>query len=166
MRSVIQRVSEASVSVEGAVVGRIGRGLLALVGVHKADTADDAEWMARKIAELRIFPDTEGKMNLSVADVAGGVLVVSQFTLLGELSKGRRPNFMDAAAPDLARALVESVVERLRAYPLKVETGSFGALMRVALVNDGPVTIILESPSARGACARSASARSDRGTEP
>lgn len=145
MRAVLQRVSQASVTVDGAITGQIGHGLLALVGVAAGDTADDARQLAKKTAELRIFSDAEGRFNLSVQDVAGSVLVVSQFTLLADARKGRRPSFVAAAPPDLARPLVDHVVELLRAQGLTVATGRFGAHMEVALVNDGPVTILLDT---------------------
>jgi D-tyrosyl-tRNA(Tyr) deacylase len=141
MRAVVQRVSEASVSVEGQVVGRIGAGLLVLLGVAPGDGDAQVEWLAKKLAELRIFPDEAGKMNRSVRDVGGGVLVISQFTLYGDASKGRRPSFIGAAHPDLARPLYERLADKLGA-----ERGVFGADMKVALVNDGPVTLILDTP--------------------
>jgi D-tyrosyl-tRNA(Tyr) deacylase len=142
---VIQRVSEASVEVDGTVVGRIGRGFLALVGVGKDDNEDDATALAGKIAGLRIFNDEAGDMNLSLADVDGAVLAVSQFTLHGDARKGRRPSFIDAAPGDAAKPLFERVVMLLRREGLEVATGVFGAQMRVSLVNDGPVTILLDS---------------------
>ncbi len=145
MKAVIQRVTEAAVEVDGEIVGRIGHGLLVLVGVAKGDTPTDVAWMVEKLATLRIFSDAQGKMNRSIADVGGALLVVSQFTLLGDTSKGRRPGFDHAAAPDQARALYERVVVGLKARGLPVETGRFGAVMRVSLVNDGPVTLILDS---------------------
>ena len=145
MRAVIQRVSRASVVVEDAVVGRIGRGLLVLVGVGKDDTEADAQYVADKTATLRIFADTHGKMNLDVGDAEGSVLVVSQFTLLGDTQRGRRPGFDRAAPPDEARRLYETVVTLLKARGLAVETGRFGMSMAVELVNDGPVTILVDS---------------------
>ncbi len=145
MRAVIQRVSRASVEVDGEIVGRIGRGLLILLGVGKGDTEADAQYLADKMATLRIFADEHGKMNLAVADGAGGVLVVSQFTLLGDIQKGRRPGFDRAAPPDEARRLYEAVITLLKARGLTVETGRFGASMAVELVNDGPVTFLLDS---------------------
>ena len=145
MRALLQRVTQASVVVEGAVVGEIGHGLLILLGVAKPDTVADAEFLVAKILNLRIFPDPDGKMNLSLLDTQGGLLVVSQFTLYGDCRKGRRPGF-DAAAPaEQARALYESFVEIARRSGLRVETGVFQAHMQVALVNDGPVTIMLET---------------------
>ena len=144
MRVVLQRVSSASVSIEGRVVGSIGRGFLVLVGFTAADGDDHVEWMADKLAGLRLFPDDEGKMNLSLADVDGAVLVVSQFTLYADARKGRRPSFVDAAPREQAVPLYESLVGALGARGLPVETGEFGALMAVELVNDGPVTLILE----------------------
>lgn len=141
----LQRVSRARVDVDGACVGAIGRGLLVLVGVAPGDTLDDVAWMAGKIASLRIFPDEAGRMDRSVRDVGGGILVVSQFTLYGDASRGRRPGFSAAAHPDVARPLVERLVERLGAA-----SGRFGADMAVELVNDGPVTILLDSPGRGG----------------
>ncbi|WP_239615234.1 D-aminoacyl-tRNA deacylase [Cohnella mopanensis] len=145
MKVVLQRVSEAKVTVEGEVVGQIGAGLMLLVGVGQEDTEQDLVWMADKLAGLRIFEDEAGKMNLSVEDVNGAILSVSQFTLYGDCRKGKRPNFMGAARPELAESLYEQFNERLRARGLQVETGRFGAMMDVSLVNDGPVTLILDS---------------------
>ena len=144
MRAVVQRVNQASVTVDDQVVGHIGRGLLILLGIKTDDTEAEAKWMAQKIAGLRIFADDESKFNLSLRDVDGSVLVVSQFTLYGDARKGRRPSFSDAAPPDLAEPLVNRFVELLRAEELPVETGVFGALMQVEIHNDGPVTLILE----------------------
>jgi len=145
MRIVLQRVKRASVEVVGETVGSIGPGLLVLLGVTHADTRQDADFLAEKTAHLRIFSDDAGKMNRSVKDVGGGILVVSQFTLYGDCRKGRRPSFDAAAPPEHARTLYEYFVERLRAHNLPVETGVFQAAMQVSLVNDGPVTFILES---------------------
>ncbi len=145
MRAVIQRVSQASVTVDGQVVGQIGRGFLVLVGVTHADGRAEADWLARKIAGLRVFDDVGGKMNLALADVGGEVLVVSQFTLYGDARKGRRPDFLQAARPEVAEPLVDYFVAGLRGAGLRVETGRFQALMQVALVNDGPVTIWLDT---------------------
>ena len=144
MRVVLQRVSSASVTIEGEVTGRIGRGFLLLVGFTHTDTAAAADWMAEKVAGLRLFTDDQGKMNLGLGEVGGGVLVVSQFTLYGDVAKGRRPSFVDAARPETAIPLYERFIERLRAGGLEVATGRFGAMMDVALVNDGPVTLLLE----------------------
>jgi D-tyrosyl-tRNA(Tyr) deacylase len=145
MRALLQRVTWASVVVEGAVVGEIGAGLLILLGVAKPDTIADAEFLVEKILNLRVFQDAEGKMNRSLLDTGGRLLVVSQFTLYGDCRKGRRPSF-DAAAPaEQARALYESFVEIARRSGLRVETGVFQAHMEVALVNDGPVTFMLET---------------------
>jgi D-tyrosyl-tRNA(Tyr) deacylase len=145
MRAVIQRVSSASVEVGGTVSGTIERGLLALIGVARDDTESDAEVMASKIAGLRIFNDESGAMNLGLTDVGGAVLAVSQFTLYGDARKGRRPSFIDAAAGPEAQPLFDRVVELMRREGLSVETGIFGASMRVSLVNEGPVTILLDS---------------------
>jgi D-aminoacyl-tRNA deacylase len=145
LRAVIQRVSSASVEVDGAAVGSIERGFLALIGVGRDDTDEDAATIASKIAGLRIFNDDAGAMNLSLADVGGAVLAVSQFTLHGDVRKGRRPSFVDAAPGETAQPLFERVVALLRREGVKVETGTFGAQMRVSLVNEGPVTILLDS---------------------
>ena len=145
MRSVLQRVSRASVTVDGRVVGRIGAGLVALVAVADGDGPADLEYTASKIRDVRIFPDAEGRMNRSLADTGGAVLAVSQFTLMGDARNGRRPGFTGAAAPELARGLYETLVERLRESGLAVETGEFQTHMDVELVNDGPVTILIDS---------------------
>jgi len=145
MRALLQRVTQASVVVEGSVVGKIGAGLLVLLGVAKSDTAADAAFLAEKAINLRIFPDRDGKMNLSLLETQGGLLAVSQFTLYGDCRKGRRPGFDTAAPAEQARALYESFVEVARRSGLQVETGVFQAHMEVALVNDGPVTFLLET---------------------
>ena len=145
MRALLQRVTQASVVVEGAVVGEIGPGLLILLGVAKPDTVVDAEFLADKALNLRIFPDADGKMNRSLIDVQGSLLVVSQFTLYGDCRKGRRPGFDAAASAEQARSLYEAFVEISRRSGLRVETGVFQAHMEVALVNDGPVTLMLET---------------------
>ena len=145
MRAVIQRVSQARVSVEGSILGEIGPGLMALLGIAKLDNAADAEFLADKILHLRVFPDEAGKMNRSLLDAGGALLVVSQFTLYGDCSRGRRPSF-DAAAPaEQARPLYEHFVEVARRSGVRVETGVFQAHMEVSLVNDGPVTLLVES---------------------
>ncbi len=144
MRAVVQRVSEAAVRVEGSVSGAIGLGLLVLLGVARADGEGEAERLAGKVARLRIFPDAEGRFDRSVLDVAGGVLVVSQFTLLADTAKGNRPSFVEAAPPEQADELYGRFCDALRTLGVPVETGVFGARMQVALVNDGPVTIVLE----------------------
>lgn len=145
MRVVLQRVTRAEVRVERQVVGRVGRGHLLLVGFRTGDGAAHISWMTEKIVGLRVFPDADGKMNLSLDDVSGDLLVVSQFTLYGDTRKGRRPSFVDAAPPELAGPLYESFVEALRSRTGGVvETGEFGASMEVDLVNDGPVTLVLE----------------------
>jgi D-tyrosyl-tRNA(Tyr) deacylase len=145
VRAVVQRVSRAEVRVEGRSTGRVGRGLAVLLGVARGDGEDDARQLADKIAALRVFEDDAGKMNLSVRDVGGGVLVVSQFTLLGDARKGNRPGFTDAAPPEEANALYERFCALLRERGLEVGTGVFRATMEVELVNEGPVTILLDS---------------------
>ena len=144
MRLVIQRVKQASVSVDGKIVGQCGHGLCILAGVRVGDTGAEAKWLAQKVAGLRIFEDDEGKMNRSVIDVGGSALVVSQFTLYADARKGRRPSFVDAELPDRAAPLVMKFVEYLRAEGVPTETGVFGAMMLVEIHNDGPVTIMLE----------------------
>jgi len=150
MRAVVQRVTDASVTVDGRVIGAIGPGLLVLLGVHVNDTEADAEWMAHKLLNLRILADTDDKMNESILDQSAEILVVSQFTLYGDARKGFRPAFIEAARPEQGKALYASVVARLAdklGHP--VPTGEFGAMMQVHLTNDGPVTIILESPHSK-----------------
>jgi len=144
MRVVLQRVSKASVRIDGRVVGSVGAGFCLLVGFTHSDTPTQVEWMAEKIAGLRLFPDAEGKMNVGLAEVGGSLLVISQFTLYADTEKGRRPSFIDAARPEVAIPLYEAFIAALRARGLEVETGRFGAMMEVDLVNDGPVTLILE----------------------
>jgi len=144
MRAVVQRVSSATVAVGGQTVGAIDRGLAVLLGIAPTDTVADAEAMASKLVGLRIFRDNEGKMNLSVVDVGGGVLVVSQFTLYGDVRRGRRPSFVAAAPPEVAEPIVDATVAALDALGVATATGTFGADMAVALINDGPVTLILE----------------------
>lgn len=147
MRAVIQRVSSACVQVDNLTVGEIGRGLLILLGVAEGDDESHAKYLAEKISLLRIFPNEAGKMDLSLNDIQGEALVVSQFTLYGDCSKGRRPNFTQAARPDAAERLYEEFCAELnRAGAARVATGQFGAMMQVSLTNDGPVTLILESP--------------------
>lgn len=145
MKVVVQRVSQASVSVDEKIVGKIGRGALIFLGVAKADTEDDAAYLARKVSELRMFADDQGKMNISARDALAEFLVVSQFTLYGDCKKGRRPSFDDAASPEKGQALYKEFITQLGAEGFKVQTGIFGAMMDVELVNDGPVTFILES---------------------
>lgn len=144
MKAVIQRVTSASVAVENKTVGEIGQGILVLLGIEKGDVEAQADWLAEKIAGLRIFSDDEGKMNLSVRDMGGAMLVVSQFTLAGNCAKGKRPSFDTAAPPDEGKRLYEYFVETVRRLGIPVETGIFQADMLVSLVNDGPVTFILE----------------------
>jgi D-tyrosyl-tRNA(Tyr) deacylase len=146
MRAVIQRVSSADVKVDGELVGATDGGLMVLLGVKQGDEQKQADWLAKKIANLRIFEDDAGKMNLSVLDVGGSALVVSQFTLYGDCSKGRRPSFIGAAAPDEADKLYRHFCQRLSEQGCPVQTGRFQASMEVSLVNDGPVTLILETP--------------------
>jgi D-tyrosyl-tRNA(Tyr) deacylase len=145
MRSVVQRVARAAVRVDRQVVGEVGHGLLVLLGVAQGDSDEDARWTADKLAQLRIFEDDAGKMNRSVQDVGGGVLLVSQFTLLGDTRKGNRPSFVAAAPPEVAVALYESVAAMLRARGLPVAQGVFRAHMEVESVNDGPVTLLIDS---------------------
>ncbi len=141
----IQRVAEASVTVDSVVVGRIQRGFLVLLGVAEYDTQEEVIWIAGKIAGLRVFEDSEGMMNLALADVGGSVLLVSQFTLYGDCRKGRRPSFVEAARPEKANALYKSVAAELKGLGFPVETGTFQAHMDVRLLNDGPVTLLLDS---------------------
>ncbi|MFO0809096.1 MAG: D-aminoacyl-tRNA deacylase [Gemmataceae bacterium] len=148
MRAVIQRVSRASVTIDGEVVGSVGRGFLVLLGITHSDTVSQAKWLAEKVVNLRLFPDDDGKMNRSVADVTGGVLVVSQFTLYGDAQKGRRPSFIAAARPEQAEPLYEAFVNGIKAFGVPAATGRFGASMQVELVNDGPVTLILDADQA------------------
>ena len=145
MRAVVQRVTSARVTVSERVTGEIAAGLLVLLGVEQGDGPPDVQYIAAKIRDLRIFPDEAGKMNRSLLDQQGAVLVVSQFTLSGDARNGRRPSFASAAPPEIARALYEEVVRELKTSGLRVETGEFQAMMQVALVNDGPVTILLDS---------------------
>ena len=146
MRAVLQRVSSASVTIDGRVRSAIDRGVLVLLGVGPQDTAEDGQWLAEKIAALRIFEDVEGRMNLSVRDVGGGVLVVSQFTLFASTRKGTRPSFNDAGKPEVARPLYEQFLGQMRAaLGREVGSGEFAAMMQVALVNDGPVTILIDT---------------------
>lgn len=149
MRAVVQRVRRASVTVDDEVVGAIDSGMVALVGVEAGDGDDDADALAAKLVGLRIFPDADGRMNRSVAETGGGVLVVSQFTLLGEVRRGRRPSFTAAAAPETAEPLVERVAAGVAASGVRVAMGRFGAMMAVSLVNDGPVTLIVDVADGR-----------------
>ena len=146
MRAVLQRVSSARVEVDGQVTGEIGPGLCILLGIHQTDTTEQVDWMASKIAQLRIFEDEEGKMNRSLLEVGGSALVVSQFTLYADCRKGRRPSFIEAAPPAIAVPLYEDFCMRLSLEGMKVEKGIFGAKMEVTLANAGPVTIVLETP--------------------
>ncbi|MBU5593565.1 D-tyrosyl-tRNA(Tyr) deacylase [Amphibacillus sp. MSJ-3] len=145
MRAIIQRVSKASVSVSNQTIGQINQGLVVLLGVTHNDSEEDADYLAKKICQLRIFEDDKGKMNLSLLDIGGAILSISQFTLYSDTRKGRRPNFMNAAKPDQANELYQYFNTQLHSFDVKVETGEFGALMDVSLVNNGPVTIILDS---------------------
>ena len=145
MRVVVQRVSEAKVTVEDEVTGAIQQGLLLLVGVHHDDTDEQLKWMCEKILKLRVFPDEEGKMNKSVSNVQGGILVVSQFTLYGDAKKGTRPSYIEAARPEKAEPMYERMIEYFKTHSeLDIQGGKFGAMMDVHLINDGPVTLILE----------------------
>ena len=145
MRAVIQRVTRASVTIDGEVVGEIGNGLVVLLGIARDDTKEDADYLAPKIIALRIFDDADGKMNVSLKDIDGGLLIVSQFTLYGDVRRGLRPSWSDAAAPEIAEPLYDYFVESSRKLLGRVETGSFRKMMQVELVNDGPVTILLDS---------------------
>jgi len=145
MRAVVQRVTRASVTIDGEIVGEIGNGLVALLGIARDDTREDADYLVAKIIALRIFDDPEGKMNRSLKDIDGGLLVVSQFTLYGDVRRGLRPSWSDAAAPEIAEPLYDYFVESSRKLLGRVETGSFRKMMLVELVNDGPVTILLDS---------------------
>ena len=145
MRAVVQRVQQSSVKTNGEIVGRIGQGLLVLLGVAKGDGSKDVDYLVNKILNLRIFEDEDGKMNQSLLEIGGELLAVSQFTLLADCRKGRRPSFIAAAEPEKATELYETFIERVRQKGVAVQTGRFGAMMEVALINDGPVTIIIES---------------------
>jgi len=149
MKVVLQRVSRASVAVDQRTVGSIGRGLCVLLGVEKGDTEEDARYLAKKIAEMRIFGDMNDKMNLSLSDIGGEMLAVSQFTLAASLKKGRRPGFDNAELPGPARRLFEHFVRQIQEKGIHVETGQFGTVMEVALVNDGPVTFVMDSPNTK-----------------
>lgn len=145
MRIVIQRVKSASVTVNQSTVGEIKNGLLLLVGIHESDTKATINWCCRKLKKLRIFEDEDGKMNRSVTDINGSMLVISQFTLYGDVQKGNRPSFIEAAKPEIAEPLYDYMVEKLRSdFEGPIETGTFGAMMNVSLVNDGPVTLVME----------------------
>lgn len=145
MRAVIQRVTHAGVTIDGEVIGEIANGLVVLLGIARDDTKDDADYLVPKIASLRIFDDAEGKMNVSLKDIEGGLLIVSQFTLYGDVRRGLRPSWSDAAPPEIAEPLYDYFVESSRKLLGRVETGSFRKMMQVELVNDGPVTILLDS---------------------
>ena len=145
MRAVIQRVKHSSVTVDGNILGEIGNGLLVLLGVTHTDTEKEVNWLATKVKDLRIFEDEEGKMNLGLEDIKGELLVISQFTLYGNCIKGRRPGFTEAARPDLAEPLYEKFLEKCRSFGIKTECGKFGADMKVELLNDGPVTMLIDT---------------------
>ncbi|OQY58301.1 MAG: D-tyrosyl-tRNA(Tyr) deacylase [Desulfobacteraceae bacterium 4572_88] len=145
MRAVVQRVRQSSVSVDNQIVGKIGKGLMVLLGVGKGDTVADADYLSDKITNLRIFEDEKGKMNRSLLETGGEMLVISQFTLLGDCRKGRRPSFVNAAIPDQANELYEYFVTKVAEKGIRVQTGQFRAMMDVSLINDGPVTLIVES---------------------
>jgi D-aminoacyl-tRNA deacylase len=145
LRIVIQRVSMAKVTVENSILGEIQKGLLILVGITTGDTDEKAAWLAEKAASLRIFPDSNGKMNLDVVEAKGEILVVSQFTLYGDCSKGRRPSFINAARPEIAEPLYEHFIQKLKLLGIRTHTGKFGVDMKVELVNDGPVTLVVDA---------------------
>jgi len=147
MRAVVQRVSEAEVKIEGKSVGKIENGFLILLGVTHNDTSKEVEWLSNKIKGLRVFEDEEGKMNLGLDEIKGEVLIVSQFTLYGNCLKGKRPSFVNAARPDIAIPLYEEFIDKFKSFGInKVETGEFGADMKVSLINDGPVTLVIDTP--------------------
>ena len=145
MRVVIQRVTEASVKVDDKIVGKIAKGVMLLVGIQDDDTLEDANWLVQKIQNLRIFGDESGKLNLSIADINGEILCISQFTLIADYKKGNRPSFIRAARPEIAVPIFEHFKKELRNTQLKIESGIFGADMKVSLINDGPVTIVMDS---------------------
>ncbi|RMZ60488.1 D-tyrosyl-tRNA(Tyr) deacylase [Chryseobacterium nematophagum] len=145
MKIVVQRVSESSVKVDGEMVGEIGKGLMLLVGIEENDKKTDADWLVQKILNLRIFSDNEGKLNLSILDISGEILCISQFTLIADYKKGNRPSFIKAAKPDIAIPLFDYFKEQLALSGLKIQSGIFGADMKVSLINDGPVTIVMDS---------------------
>lgn len=147
MKVVVQRVSEASVSVDGKIVGKIGTGLMLLIGIAAGDTTEDVDFVVNKCVNLRIFQDENGKMNHSLLDTNGAILAISQFTLLGNTQKGRRPSFIEAAPPEKGQKLYELFVEKLKSFNIRVECGVFGAMMDVELINQGPVTLLIESKS-------------------
>lgn len=146
MRLLIQRVSQASVAVDAEIVGRINEGLLVFLGIHKDDTEESVDWLVKKLVHLRIFEDGQGKMNLSIQDVRGEILLISQFTLYANCLSGRRPDFISAAPPSKALPLYERFIIELKKYPIHVQTGEFGARMKVSLTNEGPATFILDTP--------------------
>jgi len=149
MRACIQRVTEARVTVAGELVGEIGAGLCVLIGIAQEDSGDDVAWMAEKLVEIRLFGDADGKMNFSLSDTGGSLLLISQFTLLGDCRKGRRPSYLSAAPPELAERLYLELAAAIAARGVQVATGRFRADMQVALINDGPVTLIVDSPGMR-----------------
>lgn len=145
MRAVVQRVSKASVEIEGKIVGKINEGIVVFVAINESDNDKSIEWMSNKLVNLRIFPDENGKMNKSVSDIRGGILLISNFTLYGDVKKGFRPSFINSARPEFSEPMFNKLLDYLRTnYNLQIETGKFGAMMNIELVNDGPVTIIID----------------------
>lgn len=148
MKIIVQKVSKASVEIDGKIEGAIGSGLLALVGINTGDDEKVIKWISNKLCNLRVFPDEEGKMNRSVQDIGGGILVISNFTLYGDVKKGFRPNFMAAAPPEISEPIYDKLLEHLKNnYDIDIQTGSFGAMMNIKLINEGPVTVIIEKES-------------------
>ncbi|MDQ1265453.1 MAG: D-aminoacyl-tRNA deacylase [Bacteroidota bacterium] len=150
MKAVVQRVAKAKVTIEGRIAGEIGEGLLVLLAMAESDTKDEMKWMANKLVNLRVFPDEEDKMNRSVLDIGGGIMLISNFTIYGDLRKGFRPNFMKAAPPDIAEPLYNDMLEYMRSeFPIRIAAGEFGAMMDIELINSGPVTVIIEKENTK-----------------